>query len=1385
MQTDNTIQVVGCPHPFRQERVESVMLAGKTLRQIVEIGLESMDVPRSLWGCGHAYVGDQYVPQELWDQIVPEPCTVVTYRMVPQGGGGGGGKNPLRTVLTIVVIAVAMYASAGAAGWAAGAGYGATASSVIGAVAATAVSAIGMLAINALVPLSAANPGSSALANDTASGVMAQAYSVSGSRNQIAPYAPVPVLLGQHKVVPLQAGMPYTEIVNSQQYLHQLFVFCYSDAAPLGDFLLGETVWWSYNGCELEFIWGATPASKPKHFRGDYNEESVSINLKQSDWWSDRTTESAGNSVEIDIAFPQGLCQFNDRGQKQPVYVDIAAQYREHGSTDEEAWAWIAGENHSVPGRSFELPIQTATGKPYTYHFICVNAGGSLEVITWGPTDMVDMAAAFQGMRPVGSYAVTLLQCNNAGITGWQDCRTATDKGLDVSASFRTDTIWTGSTYMYISVATVTVTSGTCYLPQLEFLGTDTTPIRRTVGVYVSDTPKRYDIRVRRIAPDYNDSKIFAESWWVGIRCVDYSKQILNFEHLLQVASIRVLASEQLNGLIDDLNVEMIAKAWDWDAGQLAWVYRETNNPASMFRLVLQHPANTRACSDYDIDLVKLQEWHVFCAAKGFTYNRVHNFQAPVLQVLKDIAAAGRAAVSRPDGKWSVIIEQPRTTVIQHFTPRNSWGFKSTKVIPRSPHGFRVSFINAAEGYQADELIVYDDGYDAGNATEFEGIELPGVTNEAQAYRLTRYHLAVARTRPEEYEFFADMEHIVCTRGDLIRVAHDVTLWGLGQGRIKAVTMNLATCIALVLDEEVTMLPTKGYNLRVRLDDGSSTLIAVTTPGVYTVTHTVTVSLTTNIPQVGDLFLFGETNLESAELLVKAIEPGDNLTARILAVDYSPAVYNADTGPIPVFKPRITIPYRPRFKTPAVPEITSIYSDERAMTKTGSAYIYRMQLNIRLKGGDKVQVRYRLTTETEWEFTDYSGLTAGSTYVSNVTPAAEYEVAIRAVNTKESLASTWTETITHVVVGAINRPPAPTSLKIVNKVLTWTMANAPIDLAGYEVWGTINTTDTIDDAFKLHDGLLTAKRWNYADWSWMVAKLWIRSVDIIGLTSDPASIDNPITGFDVSANVFASYTENVDLGWSGIIEGATNVGGHLVATDASPMWEEAQMWSNMAMWGGAYRSIIYIAYLPTDHIHGAAKLAVQIAMTTGTVKRIEYCYGVTKQAWGAEQMWGSLPMWTDYSSDTWRPMPNYVETKDGEGVFIRFTTGATPQPAIDDITYYYDADDLVKSYSNVTIAAAGTRLPVDVDEFRSIAAVTATVFDDGVATAVTARCTSRGTVASGFITDGPLIKCYNAAGTAVDGYIDVRVKGVAGNISEGISILYDSTVLDDSDILIG
>ncbi|MBB3396882.1 host specificity factor TipJ family phage tail protein [Rhizobium sp. BK060] len=416
--------------------------------------------------------------------------------------------------------------------------------------------------------------------------------------------------------------------------------------------------------------------------------------------------------------------------------------------------------------------------------------------------------------------------------------------------------------------------------------------IRRSVSKTV---PRgQYDIRLRKQSPDYvGDDTVSETAYWTAVRG-RRNESVIKFDKPLTLIALRIKATNELNGTVNQLNciARPLIRSWNgtsWVANQV------TRNPADHFRQVLQGNANARPAADASIDLESIQDWHEYCKAQGFTFDLVATDQVSVYDRLTQIAAAGRASVSFRDGKWGVVWDVEGSDIVQHFTPRNSSGFSSTRAYADLPHGFRVNFINRDNNYLNDERVVYDDGYSAANATKFEGIDFPGVTDPKLIYRHGRYHIAQLRLQRENYSLTTDFEHLVCTRGDRVRVNHDVVLWGLGAARVKAVSAGGVT-----LDDTMSMEAGKTYSLRFRLADGSS--LVRTVDGIDGEFTDFTFSDTGALPSVGDLAQFGENGMESVVLRVKSITPQADLSAKLELVDDAPAILQADKGTIPDFE---------------------------------------------------------------------------------------------------------------------------------------------------------------------------------------------------------------------------------------------------------------------------------------------------------------------------------------------------------------------------------------------------------------------------------------------------------------------------------------------------
>jgi Domain of unknown function (DUF4082)/Putative phage tail protein len=273
---------------------------------------------------------------------------------------------------------------------------------------------------------------------------------------------------------------------------------------------------------------------------------------------------------------------------------------------------------------------------------------------------------------------------------------------------------------------------------------------------------------------------------WTTLKTIRYS--LPNTLDTTKVG-VKLLATPRLNGVVNQFNayVQQIIPVWDG----FAWGDDFSSNPAYIFRwLLTQCPANARIVSTSRIDDDTIKAWGAVCADEGYVFNAVIEDGTTMFQLLSDVAAAGRATLTVRDGKYSVVQDVQQTVPVQHFTPRNSSGFSGSRTFGDTIHALKCRFNNPAAYYQSDEFVVYYDGYAlvAGGsdlaATRFETFDMRGVTSADAIWKLARYHMAVARLRQTEYTWKADIEHLVCQRGDLVKVTHDLVRWGIGSGRV-------------------------------------------------------------------------------------------------------------------------------------------------------------------------------------------------------------------------------------------------------------------------------------------------------------------------------------------------------------------------------------------------------------------------------------------------------------------------------------------------------------------------------------------------------------------------------------------------------------------------
>ena len=577
-------------------------------------------------------------------------------------------------------------------------------------------------------------------------------------------------------------------------------------------------------------------------------------------------------------------------------------------------------------------------------------------------------------------------------------------------------------------------------------------------------TSGQYEVQIKRgnVEQGLTSTSEVDRADWTDLRSFNTNAQPVKLSGIAKSA-FRIKATDQLNGIVQQLNAIVSLKIPTWDGSAWTTSTSASSNPAAIFRYILKGAPNKKPVAAGNINDTQLGAWFTFCATNGLAFDQVLDFQLSVRDILQDVANAGKASPAYVDDKWTVVIEQTRSTIVQHFTPRNTRNFSGRILYNELPEALRIRFFNKNADYREDERVVFDDGFNEANATTYQVIDLPGQTNPDNVYKLGRHYIAAARLRPEIFTFEVDIEHLVALRGDLCRLTHDVPRIGQMSGRVVSRSTN-----TIVLDEPVTREAGKTYTLRVRTTITNTSLaLTVAAVGTTVTSNTVTVTSGGTSVNAGDLFQFGEQSLESLEVLIAGIEYIDDLAASITCVPYSPEIYNS-AATIPAYSTVLSSPVSASFVGPPRPTISQVISDQSALqvTSTGSiipTILLYVQPGKTAAVSDGTvtrtsffQARYRRSgTDDPFTYAPYSAVDAPFIVLSPVENGINYDIGVRAIGPDESTTSAFAEIANHQVLGATEKPPAIDTFSL-NTIgdhtyVEWTYPSIAVDVTGYEI----------------------------------------------------------------------------------------------------------------------------------------------------------------------------------------------------------------------------------------------------------------------------------------------------------------------------------------------
>ncbi|TCP88910.1 hypothetical protein C8J31_10279 [Rhizobium sp. PP-CC-2G-626] len=430
-----------------------------------------------------------------------------------------------------------------------------------------------------------------------------------------------------------------------------------------------------------------------------------------------------------------------------------------------------------------------------------------------------------------------------------------------------------------------------------------------------------YEIETTLMSDEETSTKVSARVVLAAVQSIRPEYPI-NFDRPLALLALRIKATHQLSGALDRVNAMLEKRCLDWNRTTSTWIERETRNPASKFRHALQSAANAFPVPNAGIDLEQLAEWHEFCRVKGLKYDRVHDFEASLLDQLAAIASAGRATPRHDGVKWGVVIDRPQTLVIDHINPRNSEQFTAICDYVDPPHGFRVKFLDATNNYQEGERIVPWPDHE-GPITLTEDFEVPGKTDPVEVFRECRRRQLEIIHRPNAYTVLQDGAARVATRGDLVVAAVPFIERSNVAARVKAVEGRF-----IELDAEVEMEAGHQYAVRFRVYANEEDSIGISyireIDTLVGVTDVVKLKIGNRFPTVGEIVHFGKMASESLPLIVKGVEAGKNMSSFFHLLDAAPQIDQIlDATPVPAWTSRVgfeldtdlTQPKAPRFRT--------------------------------------------------------------------------------------------------------------------------------------------------------------------------------------------------------------------------------------------------------------------------------------------------------------------------------------------------------------------------------------------------------------------------------------------------------------------------------------
>jgi len=352
--------------------------------------------------------------------------------------------------------------------------------------------------------------------------------------------------------------------------------------------------------------------------------------------------------------------------------------------------------------------------------------------------------------------------------------------------------------------------------------------MRRTFTVPVAQGQHEVRVRIGKPLWDEGEGKDACKLSWSVLKSIQ--PDTTEYSGWGRIG-IKIKATGQISGSLDTLRATYRAKPLLlWNGAE--WVTATTraeglSNPGAILLQTLRgvygpDPITGErvlqfgfGMSDEQIDIEGLKAFMLHCAARGYTYDRWITGSMSLGQFCEEVALAGMGEFSWTDGSRPTAVfvssGQPLSGVV-NMANMLKGSFSVAYNLANAADGIEYQYLDRDRNWETQTLRVAAPGETTMlNPARITG---EGVTTEAHAAVLARYHLAQSLFQYKTISFGADIEHLSYRRLSVLSVSHDLTQWGYG-GRVMSAGLNAAGKVVLQLDEPVPPMAQAYVGLRV------------------------------------------------------------------------------------------------------------------------------------------------------------------------------------------------------------------------------------------------------------------------------------------------------------------------------------------------------------------------------------------------------------------------------------------------------------------------------------------------------------------------------------------------------------------------------------------